>query len=183
MTLILDFQGKILKLLYLRNGRVNSLGMKGLWVGYDVGCTMGLTLCHSAWQIDWPSNGSMWNSYSFQPHEPVGPWMGYSFTDLGSEGCCCLWTPCFNWYANNLICMANLLTVSYVKCSRLQAFFTWTGSKSGKYGTSLTHSLARSIDRSISRSINQSINQSINPVWVNELVSVRLESVRWEMWL
>ena len=32
-----------------------------------------------------PSNGSMWNSYSFQP---VGPWMGYSFTDLGAEGCC-----------------------------------------------------------------------------------------------
>ena len=47
---------------------------------------MGLLLGHSAWQIDWPSNGSMWNSYSFQL---VGPWMGYSFTDLGAEGCCC----------------------------------------------------------------------------------------------
>ena len=65
--------------------RADSLGMKGFWVGYDVGCTMGLTLGHSAWQIDWPSNGSMWNSYSFQP---VGPWMGYSFTDLRAEGCC-----------------------------------------------------------------------------------------------
>ena len=42
-------------------------------------------LGHSAWQIQWPSNGSMCNSYSFQP---VGPWMGYSFTDLGAEGCC-----------------------------------------------------------------------------------------------
>ena len=59
--------------------------MKGMWVGYDVGCTMGLTLGHGAWQIDQPSNGSMWNSYSFQP---VGQWMGYSFTDLGAEGCC-----------------------------------------------------------------------------------------------
>ena len=39
-------QGKILKLLFLRNGRVNSLGMKGMWVGYNVGCTMGLTLGH-----------------------------------------------------------------------------------------------------------------------------------------
>ena len=58
--------------------------MKGMWVGYDVGCTMGLTLGHGAWQIDQPSNGSMWNSYSFQP---VGQWMGYSFTDLGAEGC------------------------------------------------------------------------------------------------
>ena len=27
----------------------------------------------------------MWNSYSFQP---IGPWIGYSFTDLGAEGCC-----------------------------------------------------------------------------------------------
>ena len=47
-------------------------------------CTMRLTLGHGAWQIDQPSNGSMWNSYSFQP---VGQWI-YSFTDLGAEGCC-----------------------------------------------------------------------------------------------
>ena len=59
--------------------------MKGMWVGYDVGCTMGLTCGHGAWQIDRQSNGSMWNSYSFQP---VGQWMSYSFTDVGAEGCC-----------------------------------------------------------------------------------------------
>ena len=59
--------------------------MKGMWVGYDVGCTMGLTLGHGAWQIDRPSYGSMWNCYSFQP---VGQWMGYSFTDPEAEGCC-----------------------------------------------------------------------------------------------
>ena len=52
---------------------------------YNVGCTMGLLLGHSAWQIHWPSNGSMWNSYSFQP---VGPSMGSSFSDLRAEGCC-----------------------------------------------------------------------------------------------
>ena len=46
---------------------------------------MGLTCGHGAWQIDRQSNGSMWDSYSFQP---VGQWMGYSFTDLGAEGCC-----------------------------------------------------------------------------------------------
>ena len=73
MTLTLDFQGQILK------------KWVWVWVRYDVGCTMGLTLGHSAWQIDQPSNGSMWNSYNFQP---VGQWMGYSFTDLGAEGCC-----------------------------------------------------------------------------------------------
>ena len=79
------FKVKVLKLLQLKNGRVDSHGMKGMWVGYDIGCTTGLTLGHGAWQIDQPSNGSMWNSCSFQP---VGQWMGYSFTDLGAEGCC-----------------------------------------------------------------------------------------------
>ena len=85
MTLTLDFQGKILKLLYLRNERIDSLRMKGMWVRYDVGCTMGLTLGHGACHIDRPIDGSMWNSYSFQP---VGLWMGFSFTDLGAEGYC-----------------------------------------------------------------------------------------------
>ena len=66
---------------------------KGMWVGYDVGCTMGLTLGHGAWQIDRPSNRSMWNSYSFQP---VAQWMGYSFTDLGLRGVVVLWTACLN---------------------------------------------------------------------------------------
>ena len=47
---------------------------------------MGTTLGRGAWQIDRPSNRSMWNFYSFQP---VGQWMGYFFTDLGAEGCCC----------------------------------------------------------------------------------------------
>ena len=92
------FKVKILKLLYLRNGMVDSLGMKGMWVGYDVGCTMGLTLGHGGWQIDQPSNGSMWNSYNFQP---VGQWMGYWFTDLGAEGCCRSLNVLFN-----LACLA-----------------------------------------------------------------------------
>ena len=32
MTLTLDFQGQILKMLYLRNGRVDWYGTKGMWV-------------------------------------------------------------------------------------------------------------------------------------------------------
>ena len=54
-----------------------------MWVGFNVGRTMSLLLSHSAWQIRWPSNGSLWNSHSFQP---VGPWMSYSFTDQGAVG-------------------------------------------------------------------------------------------------
>ena len=53
---------------YSRNGKVDRLGIKEIWVRYNVGCTMGLLLGHSALQIDRPSNGSMWNSDSFQPH-------------------------------------------------------------------------------------------------------------------
>ena len=73
------------RLVYFRNGKVDWLGMKEMQVGYNVGCTMGLLMGHNAWQIHWPSNGSMWNCFSFQP---VGPWMGCPFTDLGAEGCC-----------------------------------------------------------------------------------------------
>ena len=73
--------------------------MKGMCFGYHVGCTMGLTCGQGAWQIDRQSNGSMWNSYSFQP---VGQWMSYSFTDLGAEGCCrslnALFTMFLSWY-------------------------------------------------------------------------------------
>ena len=119
--------------LYLRNGRADWHGAKGMWVdrmldprcdfelwphpwpwpwifkvkffnsnisgmGGSVdlewkGCELDMMLdaqwhCswgHSAWQIHWPSNGAMWNCYSFQP---VGPLMGCPFTDLGAEGCC-----------------------------------------------------------------------------------------------
>ena len=55
---------------YFRNGKVDRLGIKEIWVGYNVGCTMGLLLGHSALQIDRPSNGSMWNSDCFQSVSP-----------------------------------------------------------------------------------------------------------------
>ena len=84
MTWTLDFQGQIFNS-HFRNWKVDWLKMKEMWGGYNVGCTVGLLLGHSAWQIDRPSNGSMWNFYSFQP---IGPWMGYSGTDLGADGCC-----------------------------------------------------------------------------------------------
>ena len=85
MTLTLDFQGQIFYSHILGMGRLIDWEMKEMWVGYNVGCTMGLLLGHSAWQIDRPSNGLVWNSYSFQP---IGPWMGYLFTDLGAEWWC-----------------------------------------------------------------------------------------------
>ena len=45
-----------------RNGKVDWFEMEEMWVGYNIGCTMGFLLAHSAWQIDqfptcWPMNG------------------------------------------------------------------------------------------------------------------------------
>ena len=81
MTLTLDFQGLIFNSHILGKRKVSWLGMKQIWVGYNVEHTVGLLLGHSAWQTDRPSNASMWNSYSFHP---FCPGMGYSFTDLGA---------------------------------------------------------------------------------------------------
>ena len=61
----------------------HSFGMGGL-SGYTVGRTIGLLLGHSALQIHWSSNGSMWNCFSFKP---VVPWIGCPFTDRRAEGC------------------------------------------------------------------------------------------------
>ena len=82
MTLILDFRGEIFNSHILGMGGSIDLEWKR--------CELDTMLdaqwaCSWAWQIDRPSNGSVWISYSFQP---VGPWMGYSFTDLGAERCC-----------------------------------------------------------------------------------------------
>ena len=103
--------------------------MKGMWVGYDAGCTMGLTLGHGAWQIDQPSNGSMWNSYSFQP---VGQWMGYSFTDLGAEGCCRSLNALLShvlWYLTFLLqCMCNQKILSNCPlCLSIQCLYQLWG--------------------------------------------------------
>ena len=92
MTLTLDFQGKILKLLYLRNGRIDSLGMKGMWVRYDVGCTMGLPLGHGAWQIDFQVMGQCetLTVSNLLAHE----WAIHSLI-WRLRGVVVLWTPCY----------------------------------------------------------------------------------------
>ena len=50
LTLTLDFQGQILKMLYLRNGRADWHGMKGIWVNrmLDPHCDF------KVWPHPWP---------------------------------------------------------------------------------------------------------------------------------
>ena len=50
----------------------------------------------------WPSNGSMWNCYRFQPVDPWIMWMGCPLTDLGLSGVVVLWMPCFFCITNTL---------------------------------------------------------------------------------
>ena len=88
---------------------------KEMWFGYNVGCTMGLLLAHSAWQIDWPSNGSMSNSYSFQP---VGPWMDYSVTDLRAEGCLFFKPSRWFWHLADFY-PRPVLAFRYCRCLRV----------------------------------------------------------------
>ena len=85
MTLTLDVQGQIFKGDILGMGKSIDLEWKICEMDTMLDAQW-LACSWATWQIDRPSNGSMWNSYSFQP---VGPWMSYSFTDLGAEWCCC----------------------------------------------------------------------------------------------
>ena len=85
MTLTLDFQGQMFNSHILGKGMSIDLEWKRCELDTMLDVQWACSLGHSAWQKDRPSNGSMWNSYSFQP---IGSWMGYSFTDLGAEGCC-----------------------------------------------------------------------------------------------
>ena len=86
MTLTLDFHDEIFNSHILGMGRSIDLEWKiceldtMLYAQRD--CFWATVHGRKIGQV---MNGSMWNSYSFQP---IGPWMGYSFTDLGAEGCC-----------------------------------------------------------------------------------------------
>ena len=83
MTLTLDFRGQIFNSHILGMGRSVDLEWKRCEL--DTMLDVQWVCSWATVQKDQPSNGSMGNSYSFQP---IGPWMGYSFTDLGAEGCC-----------------------------------------------------------------------------------------------
>ena len=62
LTLTLEFQGQILKILYLRNGRADWHGTKGMWVG-----RMLHPLCHfqrspHPWPLTWIFKVKFWKS-------------------------------------------------------------------------------------------------------------------------
>ena len=74
MTLTLDFHDQIFNSHILGMGRSTDLEWKR--------CELD-TMLYAQWACFWATVHG--KTVSFQS---VGPWMGYSFTDLGAEGCC-----------------------------------------------------------------------------------------------
>ena len=62
MTLTLDFQGQILKTLYLRTGMPDLLGMKGMWVAWMLDLYCDFQLWPHPWPWPWIFNVKFWNS-------------------------------------------------------------------------------------------------------------------------
>ena len=78
MTLTLDFQGQILKMLYLRNGRVDWHGTKGMWVDRMLHPLCDFQLWPQPWL--WP------NIFSVKFWKSRISGMGWPI-DMESKGC------------------------------------------------------------------------------------------------
>ena len=63
MTLTLDFQGQILKMLYLRNGRADWHGMKGMWVDRILHPLCDFQLWPQPWPWPWIFKVKFWKSH------------------------------------------------------------------------------------------------------------------------
>ena len=62
LTLTVDFQGQILKILYLRNGRVHWHGTKGMWVDWILDPCCDFQLWPHPWPSPWIIDDRYWNS-------------------------------------------------------------------------------------------------------------------------
>ena len=78
MTLTLDFQGQILNMLYLRNGRVDWHGTKGMWVDRMLHPLCDFQLWPQPWPWPWIFKVKFWKSRI--------SWMGWPI-DMESKGC------------------------------------------------------------------------------------------------
>ena len=62
LTLTLDFQGQILKMLYLRNGRADWHGTKGMWIDWMLDPCCDFQLWPHPWPWPWIFNVKFWNN-------------------------------------------------------------------------------------------------------------------------
>ena len=78
MTLTLDFQGQILKMLYLRNGRADWHGTKGMWVDRMLHPLCDFQLWPQPWPWPWIFKVKFWKSRISGIGWPI---------DMGWKGC------------------------------------------------------------------------------------------------
>ena len=78
ITLTLDFQGQILKMLYLRNGRADWHGTKGMWVDRMLHSLCDFQLWPQSWPWPWIFKVKFWKRCI--------SWMGWPI-DMESKGC------------------------------------------------------------------------------------------------
>ena len=92
LTLTLDFQGQILKMLYLRNGRADWHGTKGMWVNRMLHPLCDFQLWLQPWPCPWIFTVKFWKSHI------SGIWWSI---DMESKGCesieCCTHVMTFNF--------------------------------------------------------------------------------------
>ena len=62
LTLTLNFQGQILKMLYLRNGRADGHGMKGMWIDGILHPLCDFQLGPQPWPWPWIFKVKFWKS-------------------------------------------------------------------------------------------------------------------------
>ena len=78
MTLTLDFQGQILKMLYLRNGRADWHGTKGMWIDRMLHPLCDFELSPQPWHWPWIFKVKFWKSRISGMGWPI---------DMGWKGC------------------------------------------------------------------------------------------------
>ena len=84
LTLTLDFQGQILKMLYLRNGKADWHGMKGMWVDRMLDPHCDFELWPHPWPWPWIFKVKFWKSRNSGMGCPI---------DMERKGC--EWTECW----------------------------------------------------------------------------------------
>ena len=77
LTLNLDFQGQILKMLYLRNGRADWHGTEGMWVDRMLESHCDFELWPHPWPWPWIFRVNFWNSCISETGGPINmEWKG-----------------------------------------------------------------------------------------------------------
>ena len=95
LTLTLDFQGQILKMLYLRNGRADWHGTKGLWVDRMLHPLCDFQRSPHPWHWSWIFTVKFWKSRISGMGWPIG---------MESKGCESIecWTICCDFQCSPL---------------------------------------------------------------------------------